>query len=55
MYNDEVEHGVYGVPFFVNTQEAHKTGCTQKDIDVFYDLLVDNEENGLKRGPQIQN
>lgn len=34
-----VQHGVYCVPFFVNPSAAHKTGCEQKDIELFYKLI----------------
>lgn len=30
-----VEHGVYGMPFFVNPNYAHKSGCTAKDVELF--------------------
>lgn len=29
-----VTHGVYCMPFFINPSNAHKSGCTQKDIDL---------------------
>lgn len=29
-----VEHGVYCIPFFVNPNYAHKTGCTAQDIEL---------------------
>ena len=34
-----VSHGVYVVPFHVNPVQAHKTGCTPKDIEVMLALL----------------
>ena len=34
-----VEHAVYCVPFFVNPNMAHKTGCTADDIELFKFLL----------------
>lgn len=34
-----VEHGVYCMPFYVNPSHAHKSGCTQKDVDLFKALI----------------
>ena len=34
-----VEHGVYGMPFYVNPSHAHKSGCTQKDVDLMKALI----------------
>lgn len=34
-----VEHGVYCMPFFVNPNYAHKSGCTADDIALFQLLL----------------
>lgn len=34
-----VEHAVYVVPFEVNPADAHKTQCTQKDVDIFLAAL----------------
>jgi CRISPR-associated protein Csd2 len=34
-----VEHGVYCMPFFVNPNYAHKTGCTAKDIELLKLLI----------------
>jgi Cas7 group CRISPR-associated protein Csh2 len=34
-----VEHGVYSMPFYVNPSHAHKSGCTQKDIDLLKALI----------------
>jgi CRISPR-associated protein Csd2 len=34
-----VKHGVYAVPFFVNPNFAHKTGCTKLDVDLMLHLL----------------
>ncbi|MEI6125848.1 MAG: type I CRISPR-associated protein Cas7 [Pseudomonadota bacterium] len=34
-----VEHGVYCMPFYVNPSHAHKSGCTQKDIDLLKVLI----------------
>lgn len=34
-----VKHGVYVVPFFVNPNIAHKTGCSKLDVDVMLQLL----------------
>ena len=34
-----VEHGVYGMPFFVNPNYAHKSGCTFGDIELFKLLI----------------
>src|SRR5580700_4114266 len=34
-----VKHGVYAIPFFVNPNLAHKTGCTKLDVDLMLNLL----------------
>jgi CRISPR/Cas system type I-B associated protein Csh2 (Cas7 group RAMP superfamily) len=34
-----VKHGLYAVPFFVNPNQAHKTGCTKLDVDLMLHLL----------------
>ena len=34
-----VEHGVYCMPFFVNPNYAHKTGCTAEDIELLKLLI----------------
>ena len=34
-----VEHGVYFMPFFINPNYAHKTGCTAKDIELLKLLI----------------
>lgn len=34
-----VEHGVYCMPFFVNPNFAHKSGCTVEDIELFKFLI----------------
>jgi len=34
-----VKHGLYAVPFFVNPNFAHKTGCTKPDVDLMLHLL----------------
>ena len=34
-----VPHGVYWMPFFVNPSMAHKSGCTQLDIELFKNLI----------------
>jgi CRISPR-associated protein Csd2 len=34
-----VKHGLYAVPFFVNPNMAHKTGCTKQDVDLMLHLL----------------
>ncbi|GMO58723.1 MAG: type I-C CRISPR-associated protein Cas7/Csd2 [Termitinemataceae bacterium] len=34
-----VEHGVYCMPFFVNPNYAHKTGCTMQDIELLKILI----------------
>lgn len=34
-----VQHGIYCMPFFVNPSVAHKSGCTQKDIDLLLALI----------------
>ncbi len=34
-----VKHGLYAVPFFVNPNLAHKTGCTKQDVDLMLHLL----------------
>ena len=34
-----VEHGVYCMPFYINPSNAHKSGCTSKDIEVLKALI----------------
>jgi len=34
-----VEHGVYCMPFYINPSHAHKSGCTQKDVDLLQALI----------------
>lgn len=34
-----VKHGLYAVPFFVNPNLAHKTGCTEVDVRLMLELL----------------
>ncbi|MEN6490236.1 MAG: type I CRISPR-associated protein Cas7 [Smithella sp.] len=34
-----VEHGVYCMPFYINPSHAHKSGCTQKDVDLLQSLI----------------
>ncbi len=34
-----VKHGIYYAPFFVNPSAAHKTGCDDKDIELFSHLI----------------
>lgn len=34
-----VEHGIYCMPFFVNPNYAHKTGCTAEDIELLKLLI----------------
>jgi Cas7 group CRISPR-associated protein Csh2 len=34
-----VKHGLYAVPFFVNPNLAHKTGCMKQDVDLMLQLL----------------
>ena len=34
-----VKHGLYAVPFFVNPNQAHKTGCAKLDVDLMLHLL----------------
>lgn len=34
-----VEHGVYCMPFYINPSNAHKSGCTQKDVDLMKALI----------------
>jgi CRISPR-associated protein Csd2 len=34
-----VEHGVYCMPFYINPSNAHKSGCTVKDIDLLKALI----------------
>lgn len=34
-----VKHGLYAVPFFVNPNLAHKTGCTKQDVNLMLHLL----------------
>ena len=33
------KHGIYTVPFFVNPNLAHKTGCTELDVKLMLNLL----------------
>jgi len=34
-----VEHGVYCMPFYVNPSNAHKSGCTQDDVELMKKLI----------------
>lgn len=34
-----VKHGLYTMPFFVNPSQAHKTGCTLRDVELMLYLL----------------
>ena len=34
-----VKHGLYTMPFFVNPSQAHKTGCTKRDVELMLHLL----------------
>ncbi len=34
-----VPHGVYCMPFFVNPSMAHKSGCSQRDIDLLFKVI----------------
>ncbi len=34
-----VKHGVYAVPFFVNPNLAHKTGCNARDVNLMLKLI----------------
>jgi len=34
-----VEHGVYYMPFYINPSHAHKSGCTQKDVDLLKAII----------------
>jgi CRISPR-associated protein Csd2 len=34
-----VEHGVYCMPFYINPSNAHKSGCTAKDIELLKALI----------------
>lgn len=34
-----VEHGVYCMPFYINPSHAHKSGCSQKDVDLLQALI----------------
>lgn len=34
-----VQHGVYCMPFFVNSSMAHKSGCTAQDIELMKKLI----------------
>lgn len=34
-----VEHGVYCMPFYINPSNAHKSGCTSKDIELLKALI----------------
>ena len=35
-----VKHGIYAVPFFVNPNAAHKTGCAALDVKLLLHLLA---------------
>lgn len=50
-----VEHGVYCMPFFVNPNYAHKTGCTAEDIELFK-LLIPHayEQNRSAVRPDVR-
>jgi CRISPR-associated protein Csd2 len=34
-----VEHGVYCMPFYINPSNAHKSGCTTKDVELLKVLI----------------
>ncbi len=34
-----VEHGVYCMPFYIDASNAHKSGCTQRDIELLKALI----------------
>lgn len=34
-----VEHGVYCMPFYINPSNAHKSGCTTKDVELLKALI----------------
>ncbi len=34
-----VPHGVYCMPFFINPSMAHKSGCTQQDINLLFKVI----------------
>ncbi len=34
-----VQHGVYCMPFYINPSHAHKSGCTQKDVELLKALI----------------
>lgn len=34
-----VQHGIYTMPFFVNPTAAHKTGCTNQDIELMLKII----------------
>ncbi len=34
-----VEHGVYCMPFYINPSNAHKSGCTVKDVELLKNLI----------------
>ena len=50
-----VEHGVYYMPFFVNPNYAHKTGCTAEDIELLK-LLIPHayEQNRSAVRPDVR-
>lgn len=50
-----VEHGVYCMPFFVNPNYAHKTGCTAEDIELLK-LLIPHayEQNRSAARPDVR-
>ena len=50
-----VEHGVYCMPFFVNPNYAHKTGCTAEDVELLK-LLIPHayEQNRSAVRPDVR-
>ena len=50
-----VEHGVYCMPFFVNPNYAHKTGCTAEDVELLK-LLIPHayEQNRSAIRPDVR-
>lgn len=42
-----VQHGLYAMPFFVNPSTAHRSQCTQRDVDLLLQLLPYAYSNNL--------
>lgn len=42
-----VQHGLYAMPFFVNPSTAHRSECTQRDVDLLLNALPYAYSNNL--------